>query len=266
MNFPAPKRLSDVSAGVVRSASELAVAISEARHTRGTSEELARLERRLESLLGAAVVLGGQPHIAALSDLAQPAAAVASQTRKFALWAVAVMLAVAGALWVVHQQRPAPRVSPPAQPAQSRVVQSARESAPPAVVAPPALSPVVESPPSKRVAARARAGSGAKFEPAKIDAEGELVLLERSRAALAHDARLALELTEQHLRQYPRGVFSEEREILAIDALEKLRRRPEAFGRARAFITRYPHSTHARRVRGMLDTWVVSGGHGAAIP
>jgi outer membrane protein assembly factor BamD (BamD/ComL family) len=79
------------------------------------------------------------------------------------------------------------------------------------------------------------------------------LLLQRSQAALDHNARLALSVAETHARDYPRGVFEQEREILAIEALLKLRRAPEAVARARAFVQHHPESPHTPRVRALLD-------------
>jgi hypothetical protein len=45
------------------------------------------------------------------------------------------------------------------------------------------------------------------------------------------------------------GIFSQEREIIAIEALLKLKRRSEAIERAAAFSEAHPGSPHARRVR-----------------
>jgi hypothetical protein len=88
---------------------------------------------------------------------------------------------------------------------------------------------------------------------------GELALLARSQAALERDPRAALALAEEHRQHYPRGVFTEEREMLAIEALQKLRRKPDAVARARAFVALYPSSPHARRVRALLDSAVGGG-------
>lgn len=92
---------------------------------------------------------------------------------------------------------------------------------------------------------------------AKIAApEAELELLQEAQAALRTDPGLALARSERHLLLYPRGLFSEEREMLAIEALQKLKHKAEAWQRARAFVERFPLSPHARRVRALLDASV----------
>jgi hypothetical protein len=89
--------------------------------------------------------------------------------------------------------------------------------------------------------------------------EQELLLLQRSQAALAHEPAGALLLAEQHARDYPHGVFEQEREMLAFEALLELRRKPDALARAERFVQHFPDSAHARRVRGLLDRSRSSG-------
>jgi len=84
--------------------------------------------------------------------------------------------------------------------------------------------------------------------------EDELSLLQRSRASLRDDAAAALALAEQHARDYPAGLFVQEREMLAIQALFKQRRDAEAAARAERFVTEYSASAYAARVREMLHT------------
>jgi type IV secretory pathway VirB10-like protein len=83
--------------------------------------------------------------------------------------------------------------------------------------------------------------------------DDELVLLKQAESALDRDAASALALAEQHARAYPHGLFAQEREILAIEALLKLRQKPAAVARAEAFVQHYPSSPHARRVRALLE-------------
>jgi hypothetical protein len=83
--------------------------------------------------------------------------------------------------------------------------------------------------------------------------EAELALLQQSQAALDHDPAAALALAEEHARDYPRGVFGQEREMLAMEALVKLRRVPAALARADRFVRDYPASPHNERVRALLE-------------
>jgi outer membrane protein assembly factor BamD (BamD/ComL family) len=83
--------------------------------------------------------------------------------------------------------------------------------------------------------------------------EAELALLQRSQAALDREPGAALALAEQHAREHPAGVFSQEREMLAMEALVKLRRVPAALARAERFVRDYPTSPHNERVRALLE-------------
>ncbi|MET0791750.1 MAG: hypothetical protein ABW061_09540 [Polyangiaceae bacterium] len=83
--------------------------------------------------------------------------------------------------------------------------------------------------------------------------ESEISLLHRAQRAVAQSASEALALCELHARQFPNGVFVQEREVIAIDSLLRLERIGEAQARARAFNDRYPGSAHARRIQALLD-------------
>jgi hypothetical protein len=83
--------------------------------------------------------------------------------------------------------------------------------------------------------------------------EAELALLDRAQRALERDPATALALSEQHARDYPHGLFAQEREVLAIEALLKLRQRAAAVTRAEDFVKHFADSPHARRVRALLD-------------
>jgi outer membrane protein assembly factor BamD (BamD/ComL family) len=87
-----------------------------------------------------------------------------------------------------------------------------------------------------------------------VDAEGELALLQRAQSLLDAQPAQTLALTHEHRQQHPRGIFTEEREVLAIEAQLKLRQRAAAVQRARRFLERFPRSTHAARVRELVDS------------
>jgi hypothetical protein len=75
-------------------------------------------------------------------------------------------------------------------------------------------------------------------------------LLEKARAALRQDPALSLALTREHQQRFAGGVLTQEREVIAIDALRRLGRSAEADRRAERFERRYPGSVHQRK----LDT------------
>jgi len=120
----------------------------------------------------------------------------------------------------------------------------------PSAAARPALEPRAPAPAS---AARLRRGGRHPAPAAPAAPERELTLLQSSQAELDRDPAAALALAERHARDYPRGVFAQEREILAIEALLKLKRQQPALARAETFIRSYPDSPHARRVRALLE-------------
>jgi len=71
-----------------------------------------------------------------------------------------------------------------------------------------------------------------------------------------HDPRRSartLELTDEHLRDYPRGAFSEEREVLAIEALVRTGEKERARARMQRFASGFPNSTHITRIRALLE-------------
>jgi hypothetical protein len=65
---------------------------------------------------------------------------------------------------------------------------------------------------------------------------------------VASNPARALQLTAEHGRRYHEGVFAQEREVLAIDALSRLGNRDLAAARARRFIESYPESAHRVRL------------------
>jgi len=87
-----------------------------------------------------------------------------------------------------------------------------------------------------------------------VDAEAELELLGRAQRALDSEPRTALSLAEQHTATYPRGLFVQEREMLAIQARLELKQRRAAVSRAKAFLASYPTSPHARHLRPLLPS------------
>jgi hypothetical protein len=81
-------------------------------------------------------------------------------------------------------------------------------------------------------------------EPAQAQ---EIDLLRSARAALAGRPQEAYRLTEQHRALYPTGVFAQEREALAIEALLRAGNLTLARELADGFVKRYPSSPHTHR-------------------
>ena len=80
------------------------------------------------------------------------------------------------------------------------------------------------------------------------DGEPEAVLLARAQRALRLAPAQALSLAAESARRFPAGVLSQEREVIAIEALVRLGRMAEARDRAEAFARRFPRSAHVRRL------------------
>lgn len=76
--------------------------------------------------------------------------------------------------------------------------------------------------------------------------------LEKARSAVQSDPALALELVNDHQRDYPTGQLSAERELIAIQALMRLGRRDEALRRAAPSLNRAPRSLYAKRLRSII--------------
>lgn len=77
----------------------------------------------------------------------------------------------------------------------------------------------------------------------------EIELLRSARSALAARPREAYRLTEEHRSLYPRGVFTQERDALAVEALQRAGDLKLARDLAEAFVKHYPSSPHAHRFR-----------------
>jgi len=130
---------------------------------------------------------------------------------------------------------------------------------PPAVTVAQPLAPVLAGNETRRKIQRARAARPAaqatresEAPAVALDPETELALLRRALGALAAQPRESLELAAQHERDYAQGIFGQEREVIAIDALIALQRTTAAETRARRFLERYPRSAHAPRIRTLL--------------
>ena len=119
--------------------------------------------------------------------------------------------------------------------------------------------------PAARTGAAAAAGAPASDVPVVEDhastpaptpsdpspTEGALLL--RARQELSSDPSGALALTQEHARRFPSGTLVQEREVLAIEALARLGRSPEARRRFDAFRARFPQSPHVARLSALVS-------------
>jgi hypothetical protein len=80
----------------------------------------------------------------------------------------------------------------------------------------------------------------------------EADLLGSAQRALATSPGRALSLAGEHARRFPGGLLSQEREVLAIEALSRLGRTAEAKARAQRFLRTFPRSAHRTKVLNLV--------------
>jgi hypothetical protein len=81
----------------------------------------------------------------------------------------------------------------------------------------------------------------------------EIDLLSKARASLAARPREAYRLTEEHKALYPQGMFAQERDALAVEALQRAGDLKHARELAEVFLKRYPSSPAAHRFRETMN-------------
>jgi TolA-binding protein len=131
----------------------------------------------------------------------------------------------------------------------------------PAVVEPPAISPGdLKAAPSVRAPSTAAPRAAATTSVAPVAAApaggslpAEIAALDRARKALeGGDPAQALGLVDAYEAQYPNGTFSEEAEVLRVEALAKRGDRARATAAGQRFLAAHPTSPHAARIRAIL--------------
>jgi hypothetical protein len=81
----------------------------------------------------------------------------------------------------------------------------------------------------------------------------EVALLERARAHFDGDPASTLAILDEHARSFPSGKLAMERELLALDALERLGRKTEARARASRLLALARGSLYEARIRAHLE-------------
>lgn len=102
--------------------------------------------------------------------------------------------------------------------------------------------------PAPRRASRSTPRVSESTSPPIRDELSEGTLLLRARRVLPTDPTAALALLSEHERLAPSGVLTPEREAIAVEALARLGRHPEARRRGERFLERWPSSAHRSRV------------------
>jgi hypothetical protein len=260
----------------------------------GGAGEVAELARRLSAVLGPAAGLtgGGQPaapeaaaspratggaapSLHAPAPAAGGAAALGAASRTWILGGIGAAVTIGVTAFVLLRGPSGPVGAPapsgtltPSGPAEAAPAPAEPVNAPPPAAssaAPPAQADDVE-PGSGATADRARPAPAprpsarAAARQARADAARETALLEQARAALQSRPAEALALTRRHQARFPQGALAQEREVIAIEALERLGRKAAANARAAEFERRYRDSVHQPRLMRGSDTSGPAGG------
>jgi len=196
----------------------------------------------------------------ALPPSVRPVAAGAAASFKLLLAAVVAAASVGGAVRLFRSSAPAaraPAAAPEPKPSEEPVVPHRARTATTTAPSSSSGDDVVEPPPKSEPATRSPEPRGAAPAPATTaasavfpDAPGsaEVGLLDRANHALGSDPAAALQLTQEHAREFPAGALTQESEFIAIEALLALGRTAEADARIDRFRKRFPGSAHIRRL------------------
>ena len=203
--------------------------------------KLAALALKLGPILGGAGGAGGGGAIAAKSGVAAKTASVGSALKIAGSAVLAATLAVGSAIYV-------PKImATPTQTAATGITIS--DSTATAVAAASTLAPPVETMvPAASISAPSARKAAAVVESPDV----EVKLLERAQDALRTRPQEALALCTEHANRFPQGLLTQEREVIAIEALTQTGTMPEANARAGRFAANYPNSTHLRRVEALV--------------
>ena len=82
--------------------------------------------------------------------------------------------------------------------------------------------------------------------------EDEFELIQRAQDKLASDPAFALTILQEHARSFPAGELTQERETMAVEALVRVHRKPEAKARASALLARFPRTPYVARLESAL--------------
>jgi hypothetical protein len=213
----------------------------------GTQAEVAALAQRLSLVLGPAAGLPQAPEHAPAQPLESSAPERLVQRRPLtsAHWLAGVTGGVVTGVAIWWSSSVGPVKVPAPEPAASSSSFAPQPSLP-AAAAPLAAAPPLQ--PARSEAKRAAPPPTQRKRPAAPAGPSEAELLERAELALSTDPGRALALTREHLRRFPEGALAEEREVIAIAALERTGQKQAAAAKAQAFARRYRGSVHETRL------------------
>jgi hypothetical protein len=169
-------------------------------------------------------------------------------TGKMVIVGVGVALGVvAGTAWKIghapHKMSEPAAVAVSAAPAM--LPSSAAEAPTPNItVAPTDDTPIVPDEAAKRPASAPTAND----RDARNSGLSEAALLDAARAAVKGDPQRALSLTLEFGRRFPKSLLTQEREVIAIEALVRLNNGTAARARADRFARSFPGSAHQQKI------------------
>jgi len=188
------------------------------------------------------------------------AAASKASAGSFATWALStkVALVAAGGLALGGGYLALQSASPAAPgKAPSAVVSHARPAAPAPLPAPktPEMSVVPEAVVAPTPPAPTEDAASHKLEPRRLDSlKAESALLTEARVELRSGNPAAAQASLDRLQaQFPKGVLTQEREVLGIEVSYARGNVEGAKRRAKAFIKAYPNSPHSAKLSRFLD-------------
>ncbi len=242
-----PPRLTDPDGGAPEL---LALALNEAREDLPSDDRIASLAAKLAPFLGGSGGGGGGGGGGAHAAAGTSAAVVKAISGA----AVSLALIVGGVSIYGAFREPPPAEAPsetagsngPSAPAATERETPREPSREPSTED---LGPAPDVAPEEEKARRV--AHPAPAIPAQSPDE-ELRALEQAQDVLDTAPGRAFESTESLRRRYPNGALAQEREVIAIDALLRLGRRPDAEARATRFRDRYPGSSQLRRIDALL--------------
>jgi hypothetical protein len=240
-----PPRLSKSSDSALER--RLAGLVEGSRADVGTPEQLLQLEASLLPFIGPPG--SGTPAGPSASG-GGTASVGATAGMKAAAIAVAVVAAAGSGLWL-HSTRS----SAPTQPVEQRAPVSQVVPIEPSTPAPsvvseaPAETSAIAPLPSPSHPTASTGPSGASRDTPTLS---EPELLGEAQAALAGNPARALSLCEKHRKLFAHGVLVQEREVLAIEALDRLGRHAQAVDRGARFLKAFPSSAHRSKIIGIV--------------
>jgi hypothetical protein len=96
------------------------------------------------------------------------------------------------------------------------------------------------------------AGARPAPSPEKPRRADEFELIQRAQDKLASEPARALAILQEHARLFPTGELTQERETMAVEALVRMHRIPEARTRANALLARFPRTPYVARLESAL--------------